>query len=87
MSKCLTHTLGLVAEGSAQFAIMFDKFFDALNVCNFDEGKHERKPFKDPYRSSSDFRIKVCLIINCSYSIDFTIACFSVVRERIFALP
>lgn len=57
--KCLIHTLGEVAKETARFADMFDKFFDALNVCNFDSGKHERKPFKDPYRSPSDFRLKV----------------------------
>jgi hypothetical protein len=32
-------------------AMMFDEFFDALNVSNFDSGKHERKPFKDPLSS------------------------------------
>ena len=34
-------------------------FFDCLNVNSFDEGKHQRKPFKDPYRSVKDFRLKV----------------------------
>ena len=59
MSKCLTHVLGEEAEETACFADMFDKFFDSLNVYNFDSGKHDRKPFKDPYRSASDFRLKV----------------------------
>ncbi len=59
----LTHSLGKAAEETARFTDMFDKFFDALNVCNFDSGKHERKQFKDPYRSASDFRLKVCSLI------------------------
>ena len=59
MSKCLTHVLGTEAEETARFADMFDKFFDSLNVCNFNSGKHDRKPFKNPYRSASDFRLKV----------------------------
>ena len=40
---------------------MFDKWFDALNVCNFTDG---RKPFKSPYRSCTDgedFCLKVYL--------------------------
>ena len=37
----------------------FDKFFDCLNVSNYVNGKHERKVFQDPYRSGSDFRLKV----------------------------
>ena len=53
--------MGPVAAETARFTLMFDKFFDALNVCNFDSGKHERKPFQDPYRSANDFRLKVSL--------------------------
>ena len=63
VSKCLTQCLGPIADETARFTDMFDKFFDALNVSNFDGGKHERKPFKDPYRSASDFRLKVSLHI------------------------
>lgn len=61
MSKCLKGIVGPVASETSRFALTFDKFFDALNVCNFDSGKHERKPFKDPYRSASDFRLKASL--------------------------
>ena len=42
-----------------QFVCMFDRFFDCLNVCNFTNGKLNRKIFQQPYRSSSDFRLKV----------------------------
>ena len=33
--------------------------FDCLNVGNFTSGKHSRNPFKQPYRSGSDFRLNV----------------------------
>lgn len=59
VSKSLYHNLGHEAEETARFADYFDKFFDALNVSNFDSGKFERKPFKDPYRCATDFRLKV----------------------------
>ena len=60
VSKGLSHKLGPIASETSRFVDMFDKFFDALNVVNFDSSRHERKPFKDSYRSASDFRIKVC---------------------------
>ena len=41
----------------------FDKFFDYMNVSNFDAGKRQRKLFKQPYRSAQDFRLKVKSII------------------------
>ena len=37
---------------------MVDKFFDCLNVTNFESGKHSRNTFKDPIRPG-DFRLKV----------------------------
>ena len=40
------------ASETVRFIEMFDKFFDAVNVSNFNSGKHSRKCFKDPYRSS-----------------------------------
>jgi hypothetical protein len=54
-----------LAEGSAQLAMMF---FDALNVSNFDSGKHESKPFKDPYRSPTDFRLRLLVAMYNSIS-------------------
>jgi len=47
------------ADETARFVDIFDKFFDAVNVSNFDSGKKERKPFKNPYRCAYDFRLKV----------------------------
>ena len=58
MYKALVKTGGEEAQGTAQFIMMFDHFFDCLNVNSFTAGKHKRKPFQDPYRSSSDFRLK-----------------------------
>ena len=71
MSKGLTHVLGTDAHETSKFADMFDKFFDAVNVCNFDSGKHERKPFKDPYRSPTDFRLKVSHIATMYSKLSF----------------
>ena len=48
-------------EETARFVALFDKFFDALNVCNFTNGIHRRKPFQLLYRSASDYRLKVPL--------------------------
>ena len=39
-----------------KFVDHMNKFFDALNVSNFTNGK---KPFKNPYRSDKDFRLTV----------------------------
>lgn len=46
-------------EKIIEFILMFDKLFDCLNVSSLDKGKHSRNPFKAPYRSATDFRIKV----------------------------
>ena len=69
VSKALKLTQGNRANGTARFIEMMDKFFDALNVSNFTEGKHKRKPFQNPYRSDSDFRLTV------SIDIMYTLAC------------
>ena len=58
--KALVTTGGEEAWGTAHFVMMFDRFFDCLNVNSFTAGKHKRKQFQDPYRSPSDFRLKVC---------------------------
>ena len=63
LSRSVAHglrvSLGIEAAGTARFCEMFDKFFDCLNVSNMVEGKHKRNVFKDPYRSTKDFRLKV----------------------------
>ena len=59
MSKALTYVVGQEARETAKFVDMFDKLFDTLNVRNFTNGKHHRKPFQNPYRTGDDFRLKV----------------------------
>ncbi len=62
VSKALQMTGGSEVEETARFALMMDRFFDSLNVTNFTNGIHKRKPFQLPYRSGSDKRLKVsCL--------------------------
>ena len=39
----------------------FDKFFDCMNVSSLSAGRHQRKPFKQPYYSKDDFRLKVAM--------------------------
>ena len=50
-------------EKTIEFVLMFDKFFDCLNVSSLDAGKHTRNAFKSPYHSSADFRIKVPVVL------------------------
>ena len=42
-----------------KFVANFDKFFDSLNVSSLSAGKLKRNAFKSPYRSATDFRLKV----------------------------
>ena len=59
VSKALAVFGGQEAKETAMFTDMFDKFFDAVNVRNFTDGKTKRKLFQDPYCSGDDFRLKV----------------------------
>ena len=43
-----------------RFIEIMDKFFDALNVHNYQHGIHSRKEFQKPYVHGSDFRLQVC---------------------------
>ena len=52
-------TGGESVAATVKFVSMINKFFDCLNVTNFVNGKRSRKPFQDPYRSSSDIWLKV----------------------------
>ena len=59
VANALRVTLKDKATQTANFCDIFDKFFDCLNVTNFDAGKRSRNAFKSPYRSEKDFRLKV----------------------------
>eukprot|EP00731_Ephydatia_muelleri_P010470 Em0005g1056a len=58
VSKAVELIGGVEAAETAKFLIMFDKFFDCLNVSNCSEGHQQRKAFREPYRSADDFRLK-----------------------------
>lgn len=59
VSKALLQCLGSEAEGTAELLSVVDRFFDCLNVHNLTEAKKLRKPFRSPYRSGTDWKLKV----------------------------
>lgn len=59
VGKALQLTDGPDVEETAKFVLMFDKFFDCLNVTNFTNAARKRKPFLEPYTSAEDVRLKV----------------------------
>ena len=59
VAKALCLTGRPEVEGTAEFADIFDKYFDILNVSNFDNGRRKRKRFQEPYHDASDIRLKV----------------------------
>lgn len=63
VAKALELYGGEEAKESAILADMFNHFFDCVNVSSFTAGKGARDPFKSPYRSGKDFRLKVCDIV------------------------
>jgi hypothetical protein len=46
---------------TARFCMMFDRFFDCLNVRCMDECVKKRKPDRRPYKYKDDSRLKVQL--------------------------
>lgn len=62
VGKAIKLTGGPEAEETSKFILMFDKFFDVLNVRSFVEGIKSRKPFLNPYRHGDDKRIDVSTI-------------------------
>ena len=55
VAKAIRTTHGSEVEETVKF---IENFFECLNVTNYDSGRKERKPFKEPYRSPDDFRLK-----------------------------
>ena len=47
-----------------RFVRFFDKFFDCMNVRNFNEAVYKRKPDLRPYRSADDPRLSVSIAIS-----------------------
>ena len=68
VGKAVMMTGGTEATETAKFVHMMDKFFDCMNVTSLEASKMRRKPFQQPYRSGSDFRLKVhvcCTQVQC----------------------
>ena len=65
-AQVLSETVGSVlnafgpaeAEGTANFCLMMDNFFDCLNVKNTVEHKVKNKPFLKPYDSVDGIRFE-----------------------------
>ena len=53
---------GPEASGTVKFVLMFDKFFDSLNVGDFLSSQYHRKSYQAPYYSANDFRLMVSAI-------------------------
>lgn len=59
VGEALYLTGGKTAFETAYFIQKMDKFFDCFNVRFYNQGKLNRKPFQQPYRSENDFRLEV----------------------------
>ena len=60
VGNCISFTGGDDGTETVQFVKNFDKLFDCVNVMNLSAGKEQRKQFKQPYYSGTDFRLQVC---------------------------
>ena len=69
MANAMKLTGGDEVVETVKFIDKFDKFFDCVNVSSLSGGKLSRNPFKSPYRSPSDFRLKVKNFIPYSWKI------------------
>ena len=59
MACALEQTGGEEVSETVRFVRMMDRFFDCVNVNNFNAGKKKRKPFQCPYTKRDDERLKV----------------------------
>ncbi len=59
VSKALLKCIGSEAKGTAELLSIVDTLFDCLNIHNLTEAKLKRKPFRSPYRSATDWKLKV----------------------------
>ena len=63
MAKGLALFVGAKATQTAHFVDMFNKFFDTMNGSSLSAGKRSRNPFRSPYRSENDWKLKVCITV------------------------
>ena len=59
MAKALNQVIGSEADGTAEMILRVDQMFDCLNVTSCSEGIRKRKPSKDPYTHTNDWRLEV----------------------------
>ena len=59
MACALEQTGGEEVSETVRFVRMMDRFFDCVNVNNFNAGKKKRKPFQCPYTKGDDEHLKV----------------------------
>ena len=68
-SSVLLYTGNSEVFETAYFIVKVGKFFDCLNVNNFTQEKHLRKPFQELYCNADDTHLKVyqvCInVIQC----------------------
>ena len=88
MAKALNLVVGPKAKETSRFADMFDKFFDCMNCSTLSAGKRSRNPFKSPFRSGSDWKLKVFILLYCflEKNVLYTIY-FPVVNRCILTIP
>uniref|UniRef100_A0A1X7VRV3 Transposable element P transposase-like RNase H C-terminal domain-containing protein n=1 Tax=Amphimedon queenslandica TaxID=400682 RepID=A0A1X7VRV3_AMPQE len=58
VSNVIKLTGGPQATETSKFSLMFDMFFDTMNVTKFRSGKKSRKSFRVPYSNAQDERLK-----------------------------
>lgn len=63
VSSALLYTGNSEVFETAYFIEKVDKFFGCLNMSNFTQDKHSRKPFQEPYRNADDTCLKVYISI------------------------
>ena len=76
VAKGLVISVGPKAQETARFAEMFDKFFDCLNCSSLSAGKRSRNPFKPPYRSATDWKLKVNFYCKFHFCVNYVNATF-----------
>ena len=66
VSKAMLLTGGSEAFETSYFIGKVDKFFDSLNVTNYNSGRHSRKKYQMSCFKPDDFRLEVCNELWCT---------------------